>query len=61
MSHFILEPRNFVEVTRFPADAKKDWLKATLKYIKDLINNQTYLIYDTEKGYPVTPFMDLYK
>ena len=34
VSHFVPEPRNFAEVTRLPADYKKAWLKATLKYIK---------------------------
>ena len=34
VSHFIPEPRNFVEVTRLPEDVKNYWLKATLKYIK---------------------------
>ena len=31
VSHFILEHSNFVEVKRLPADAKKVWLKTTLK------------------------------
>ena len=29
--HFITEPRNFSEVTKFSDDVKKPWLKATLK------------------------------
>ena len=61
MSHFIPEPRNFVEVTRLLADVKKSWLKATLKEIKNIFNNQTFLMDDPEKGEPVTPFMGVYK
>ena len=61
MSHLIPEPRKFAEVTRFPEDFKKSWLKATLKEIKHLINNQTFLINDLEKVDPVTPCMDVYK
>ena len=40
---------------------KKPWLKATLKEIKNLINNQNFLIEDPEKDEPVTPCMDVYK
>ena len=40
---------------------KKPWLKETLKEIKDLINNQTLLVEDTEKDEPVNTFMDVYK
>ena len=61
VSHFILEPRDFSEFTRLPADYRKAWLKATLKETKNLINNNTFLIYDLEKGYPVTSYMDVYK
>ena len=61
MSHFIPEPKNFEEVTRLPADVKKGWLKATLKEIKNLISNSKFMMDDPEKGYPVTPFMDVYK
>ena len=61
VSHFIPEPRIFPEVTRLPADFKKNWLKATLKDTKNLINNQTFLINKEEKGDPVTPCMDVYK
>ena len=39
----------------------KPLLKATLKEIKNLINNQTFLIEDTEKDEPVTPCMYVYK
>ena len=61
VSHFIPEPSNFVEVTRLPADVKKYLLKATLKEIKNLINNQNFLMDDPEKGDPVTPSMGVYK
>ena len=59
VSHFILEPSNFAEVARLPANVKKAWLKTTLKYIKTIINNQTFIMYYPEKGDPVTPCMDV--
>ena len=34
---------------------------ATLKEMKNLINNQTFLIEDQNEGEPVTPCMDVYK
>ena len=61
VSHFITEPRNFVEVTKLSENIKKPWLKETLKEIKSLINNQTFLIEDQNEGEPVTPCMDVYK
>ena len=61
MSHFIPEPRNFAEVTRLAENIRKTWLKATLKEIKNLINNQTFMIEDPKDGEPVTPCMDVYK
>ena len=61
MSHFIPEPINFVEVTRLAENIRKPWLKATLKEIKNLINNQTFMIEDPKDGEPVTPCMDVYK
>ena len=61
VSYFIPDPGNFAEVTRFSDDIKKPWLKATLKEIKNLINNQTFLVQDPEKGEPVTPYMGVYK
>ena len=39
----------------------KSWLKATLKDINNLINNQNFLIEDPNKGEPVTPCMGVYK
>ena len=59
VSHFIPEPRNFSEVTRLAENIRKPWLKATLKDIKDLINNQTFIIEDPKDGEPVTPCMDV--
>ena len=59
--HFIPEPRKFSEVTKLTDDISKPWLKATLKEIKDLINNQNYLVEDLEKYEPVDPCMDVYK
>ena len=61
VSHFVPELSNFAEVTIFPPDVKQAWLKATLKDIKNLINNYNFLMNDLEKGYPVTPCMYLYK
>ena len=48
-------------MTKLSNDIKKPWLKATLKEIKNLINNQTFLVEDSEKDYPVNPCMDVYK
>ena len=59
VSFLIPEPINFVEVTRLSEDIKKNWLKATLKEIKKLINNQTFLAQKPEKVKPVTPCMDV--
>ena len=59
--HFIPEPRNFSEVKKLWDNIKKPWLKATLKDIKNLINNQTFLIEYQNEGEPVTPCMDVYK
>ena len=59
--HFILETRNFDEVKNLSKNINKPWLKETLKEIKNLINNQTFLIEDQNEGEPVTPCMDVYK
>ena len=42
-------------------NVKKYWLKETQKEIKNLINNQNFLVQETEKGEPVTPCMVVYK
>ena len=61
VSHFIPEPRNFDEVTKLSENIKKPWLKATLKEIKNRINNQAFLIEDKNEGEPVTTCMNVYK
>ena len=48
-------------MTKLPDDIKKPWLKTTLKEIKNLINNQNFLVEDSEKNEAVTPCMDVYK
>ena len=58
--HFIPEPRNFAEVTKLSENIKKPCLKANLKEINNLINNQTLLIGYQNEGEPVTPCMDVY-
>ena len=55
VSHFIPEPSIFDEVAKFSENIKKPWLKGTLKEIKNLINNQNFLIEDQNEGEPVTP------
>ena len=59
--HFISEPRNFAEVKKLSEEINKPWLKATLKEIKNLINNQTFPVEDTEKDKPVALCMDFEK
>ena len=61
VSHFIPEPRNFAEVTKLSENIRKHWLKDNLKEIKNLINNQTFIIEDPKDDEPVTPCMDVYK
>ena len=50
VSNFILEPRNFAEVTKLSENIKKPWLKATLEEIKNIINNHNFLIEDQNEG-----------
>ena len=61
VSYLVTEPRNFTEVTRLSEDIKKPWLKKTLKDIKNLIDTNTFLVQEPEKGGPVTPCMDVYE
>ena len=61
VSHFIPEPIKFSEVKKLSENINKPWIKATLKEINNLINNQTFLIEDQNEGEPVTPCMDTYK
>ena len=42
--HFIPEPRNFAEVTKFSYDIKKPCLKEALKDIENLIKNKTFIV-----------------
>ena len=48
-------------MTKLSENIRKTWLKATLKEIKNLINNQTFLIEDQNEGEPVNPCMYVYK
>ena len=52
---------NFAEVNKLSYDIKKPRIKETQKEIKNIINNQYFLVKDPEKGEPVTPCMDVYK
>ena len=61
VSHFIPEPRNFSEVSKLSWNIKKPWLKANLKEINILINDQTFLVKYPENDKPVTPCMNVYK
>ena len=61
VSHFILEPRNFSEVKKLSDDLKKPRIKATMKEIKNLINNNNFLVEYPEKYEPANPCMDVYK
>ena len=48
-------------MTRLSYDIKKPWLRATLKEIKNIIINHTFLVQDPENDDPVTPCTDVYK
>ena len=61
LEHVIPEPRNFAEVTKLSDDIKKPWLKATIKGIDNLIDNQTFLVEYPKKDEHMTPCMDVYK
>ena len=61
VSYFIPESINSAEVTRFSEDIRKPWINSTMKEIKNLINNDTFLVQEPEKGEPVIPCMDVYK
>ena len=50
VSHFIPEPRIFAEVTKLSENIKQPWIKENFKEIKNLINNQTFLIEDQNEG-----------
>ena len=56
------QSQNFlISFTRLSADIRKLWHKENLKEIKNLINNQIFLMDEPEKGDPVTPCMDAYR
>ena len=59
VSHFFPEPRNSTEVTKLSDDIKKSGIKATQKEIKNIINNQTFLVEYSKNGEPVTTCMDV--
>ena len=61
VSHFFLEPKNFAEMTKLSDNIRKPWLKATLKEIKNTINNQTFLIEDQNEVDPVTQCMNVFR
>ena len=61
VSYFIPDPGNFSEVTRFSNHINKLWLKTTLKEIKNLIKNQTFIVKEPDNCEPVTPCKDFYK
>ena len=61
VSYFIPETRNFAEKTRLSDDIKRPWKKASLKEIKNIINNKTFLVQEPDKSKPVTPCIDVYK
>ena len=48
-------------MTRFSDDIKKPRLKLAPKEIKNITNNQNFLIQDPEKGEPMNTCMDVYK
>ena len=50
VSHFIPEPRNFVEVKKLSDYIKKPWLKETQKAIKNIIKNHNFLVKEPENG-----------
>ena len=54
VSYFIPEPTNSAEVTRLSEYIRKYWLKSTMKDIKNLINNHTFLVQDPKKVETVT-------
>ena len=61
VSYFIPGPRKFSEVTRLSENIKKPWIKAAVKEVNILINNQTFLFQYPGKGDPLTPWMHVHK
>ena len=58
---FIPELRNFAVFLKLSDYIRKPWLNETQNYIKNLINNRTFIFGDIKKGEPVTPCMDVHK
>ena len=48
-------------MTKFSDNINEAWIKATLKDIKNLINNQNFLVEDPGKYEPVNQCVDVYK
>ena len=61
ISYFIPSPRKISKVTRLSEYIKKPWLRESLKYLNNLINNQNFQVQYPEKGEPVTKCIDFYK
>ena len=59
--YFISEPIKVSEATRLSEDINKPCVKATLKEVENLINNQNLFVQDPDKGKPVTSFIDVHK
>ena len=60
-SYFIPEPRNFSEVTKLSYYIKKPCIKANQKWIKNIIDHQTFLVQEPEKDEPVKSCMNVLK
>ena len=61
VSYLIPWPKNFLELTILSEDTSKPWLEENLKDIQNLINNQKFLVNETENGEVLTPCMNFYK
>ena len=56
-----MSSNNFFTSENLLDDIKKPWLKSTLKEIKNLMNNQNFIVKDSVKDEPVTPCIDVKK
>ena len=52
---------NFVTSAKLSENIKKPWVKETIQEIKNIINNQTFIIENQNEVEPVTPCMDVHK
>ena len=59
--NFIPELRKFSEFFKLSDDIKIPWIKANLKELKNITNNNNLLVEEPEKGGHVTPCMDVLK